>query len=547
MRPALAALALSVGGGSFLLAQATPSTTAPTTRPAATQSQPSVRVNRVEGDRLITPTGFFERPGLQEPRLPRPATKAYLIRIDADISTSLRKILEYQIMRIARDAELVIFEVNSDGGDLQAMREIMMLIPARLGHAHTVAFVRSRALSAAALISLSCNQIVMEHGSQIGASTILPVMPPEQRGKYESAVRAQVRSLAVSHGQSPELWQGMVTNSMVIWLIRHRPTGRLEIVDAAAWDDKVAGVPRAMHVASGPAVEPPSAEWEFVRQIDDNVGVVTMTSDEALGLGAAWATVGSLDDVCRLYGVQGELRAMQETWSERLVRFLTRQEVAALIFFIGLVAAWIEWQIPGFGVAGVIAILCFALLFGGGYLVGMAQVWEIALVVVGLGLLVAEIFVTPGFGALGILGLVCVLVGLLAALVPNRPGELPLPAGPLDWRLFLDGLFWMMLALVAAVGSALVLARYLPRTPGVSKLALEPPAAGRVQPSDADDPLGRIRPGDVGMVEARCRPAGKVRFGQDLVDAASEGGVIESGQTVRVLCNEGNLVVVEKA
>jgi len=58
--------------------------------------------------------------------------------------------------------------------------------------------------------------------------------------------------------------------------------------------------------------------------------------------------------------------------------------------------------------------------------------------------------------------------------------------------------------------------------------------------------MRRINIGDMGVVESMCRPVGKARFGDDLLDAASEGGVIEAGSRVRVLRRDGNRLIVEK-
>ena len=65
-------------------------------------------------------------------------------------------------------------------------------------------------------------------------------------------------------------------------------------------------------------------------------------------------------------------------------------------------------------------------------------------------------------------------------------------------------------------------------------------------PVSADSPYTRIAIGAVGLAETMCRPAGKVRFGDDLLDVTSEGGIIERGQKVRVLRVEGNSVIVEE-
>jgi membrane-bound ClpP family serine protease len=47
-------------------------------------------------------------------------------------------------------------------------------------------------------------------------------------------------------------------------------------------------------------------------------------------------------------------------------------------------------------------------------------------------------------------------------------------------------------------------------------------------------------------VESVCRPVGKVRFGEHMLDASSEGEPIEPSARVRVLRNDGNRIIVER-
>ena len=77
-------------------------------------------------------------------------------------------------------------------------------------------------------------------------------------------------------------------------------------------------------------------------------------------------------------------------------------------------------------------------------------------------------------------------------------------------------------------------------------LVLFPATAATEAPVSIHSPMLQIAPGDEGVAESMCHPVGKVRFGNDLVDAASEGDPIEAGTKVRVLRNEGNRIVVER-
>ena len=55
---------------------------------------------------------------------------------------------------------------------------------------------------------------------------------------------------------------------------------------------------------------------------------------------------------------------------------------------------------------------------------------EVAVFVVGIILILVEIFVIPGFGIAGITGIACIIAGGFGMLIKNEPGELPWP----DWK-----------------------------------------------------------------------------------------------------------------
>ena len=210
---------------------------------------------------------------------------------------------------------------------------------------------------------------------------------------------------------------------------------------------------------------------------------------------------------------------------------------------VAVLAIYAELNSPGVGLPGLVAVIALTVLFGSGYIVGLAAWWEIALFVVGLILLGIEIFVTPGFGVLGIAGIVLSVVALLAMVVPNAPSELPIPDTVLAWSLFKTGAASILVSMFGAFAGAILLAKYLPKVPGVNRLILTPSG---VQPMSATEhsPLADVGIGDTGTVHSVCRPVGQVRFGEVLADAMAEGEMIPVGAKVRVVKKEGNRVVV---
>jgi len=246
------------------------------------------------------------------------------------------------------------------------------------------------------------------------------------------------------------------------------------------------------------------------------------------------------------FNISGELTVLEDNWSEKLAAFIASPAVTTILTFLMLILAFSEMKMPGFGICGGLALVCLLLLFFGHYLVGLANWWEIIIFVLGIVLILAEIFVIPGFGIAGILGFAALLVGGLAMLVPNLPDEMPIPDSQWAWEVFQQGLLSISLAFIASVVGMIVIAHYLPRLPWAGRLTLKPAssAAGPPQPQSSESM--KIRPGQVGITESTLRPVGQVRFGEALVDASSETGMIASGINVRVLKNDGNRIIVEE-
>ncbi len=512
------------------------------TRPASAPAPPP--------DARVTPQGWFPAPDVDHPELPQTVQQAFVIPIHGPITATTAAAVERKVIRCrGAGAELVIFDMDTPGGQSGAMLDIVRLILDGLRDTYTVAYVNPEAFSAGAIISLACEEIVVSPTAVIGDA--MPIMvgpggqlqpiPPEERGKIESAMRAEVRTLAKNNGYSVPLCEGMIDMSMELWLVRRIETRELRIVEADEWRQRVANPPE-------PTDKPrEDAEWELLRVVDDAEEIVTATADEAVFLGLASGSSESLDALQEQFNVAGAAEVLADTWSERLVAFLTSPAVASVLLFVGLLMMYTEINSPGFGVPGALAVLCFAVLFGSQFLTGLAQWWEIGLFALGVVLLALEVFVIPGFGVAGIAGLLCMGVGLLAMFVSNAPDELPIPTTDLDWGLLADGVIAVALGFMAAVVGAVVIAQYLPKVPVANKFFLAPAEGAGDAPAAESSPVGRIAAGDVGVVEGMCRPVGTVRFGEDLLSAVAEGQYIEPGRKVRVLERRGNRVVVEPA
>ena len=525
------------------LAEAAPATaSAPATAPATAPAGA-----RVTGDGWFAPI-----PAETKPKLPTrtPQAEAFIIPIHDEISmTTYDSVLRKVLLHCkGKGAKLVVFDMDTPGGLGKAMIDIARVITRELKDVYTVAYVNPEAISAGAVISLACDEIVLTPGGLIGDAMpifispqggIMPI-PKEERGKIESYSLAQVRSFAKQNGYSQDLCEAMITLSIEIWLIRNRRTRELRYLNL----EKHPRYAKASDANEKAKAKPPLDEpWEYVRRIVGPLKILTMTATEAVDLGFTKQVLPSMDALAEHYGVVGQPTLLADTWSETLVAFLTSATVTGILLFVGILGIYVELNTPGLGLPGAVAVIAFTILFGSRYLTSLAQWWEIALFLVGLALIATELFVTPGFGVLGISGLICCIVALMAIIIPNAPDQLPVPRTDLDWDLFKTGLTAIALAFVSAVAAAVVLGRYLPKIPLAGKMILSPETPP-TSPATESAAIRSIKVGQTGTVRRICRPVGQVRVGGKLVDAVADGAYIPAGTKVKVIRNEGNRVVV---
>ncbi len=525
-----------------------------------------------EGARIVE-EGWFPPPQFKQP--PESPGTVYVIPIRGDIDGILDRIVRMKATTALRNnAQTVIFDIDTFGGALDLTERIMSLINRELADVYTVAYINSKAGSAGAMMAVVCDRLIMSPDAKMGAAR--PVMvgpggfvdiPAGERAKIESFFTAMVRGQAEEAGHNVTLVDAMISVDIEAWLIRNQQTGELRIVNAREWEHRLPGAPpirqlsdelRQLTMAmqdlrdadrsneverSGGAAA--SGEWEFVRVIIAGDKLLSMTSSEAQYYGFTDAPAASIEALVKRLGGSNHVY-LEDTWSQTLAMFLTHAGIQSLLFMAMIFFGYLELQEPGLGLFGGLALLCLALMLGGRYIVGLAEWWEMALIVIGLLLIGLEIFVIPGFGVAGISGLVLVVAGLLFTAVPAAPGELPLPTTEAARHYLREGLLVLLIGMVGAVVLGVLFMRHVKRLPFGSKIVLADVPTFDEPPAPDDSPIHSVQVGDIGLVESTLRPVGKVRINNALCDAAAESAFIESGARVRVLQRDGNRLIVEK-
>lgn len=466
---------------------------------------------------------------------------------------------------LADGASVIILELDTPGGQVSSALDICNYLK-NLTRAKKVAWVNSQAYSAGSMIAVACDEIVMSRASTLGDSGVIlgtpmgaePV-PEDLKAKAESPVLEQFRDSARLHGYDRLLCESMVRSDLEVWWIENVETGEREFVDGPTKRKRLAEDDGGRGLLERLGQEKQSA-WKLVETYRDPISdtdvdveqpvvsdteLLTLSQSRAVAFGFCKAIVSSEGELSQRYGLAGLPTRLDFTWSEVFVRWLTSMPVRAFLLILVFLAAYVEFNTPGVGVPGLVALVCLAIFLGAPYLTGLANVWEIVLVLLGVVLLAVEVFVIPGFGIAGISGILLILVGLLATFMPEEPGR-EFPIYWPQWDVGVEGLKKGLVTLACAITMSLVgmvlLSRYLPQMPYVRRIVADNPTPSTVMPEDPYRGLARV--GDLGVCESALRPAGKARFGSMLVDVVSEGEFLETGAHVEVVERYGNRVVV---
>jgi membrane-bound serine protease (ClpP class) len=276
-------------------------------------------------------------------------------------------------------------------------------------------------------------------------------------------------------------------------------------------------------------------ERVIVEGLVDSTQLVTLTSEEALRYGMADTVVASMKEALAAFGIKdAELINVESNWAEDVVKFLNNPIISSLLIMIGLVGLFAEVKTPGWGVPGSAALIALALFFGSNYILDLASIGEILLFVIGVVLLALEVFVIPGFGVAGILGILMMVASIFMALI----GSLPF----WDVSELSAALLQLSGALVFSFILMLVLARYLPKSTFFNRLILA--EAETSEQGFVSYPSEKELIGLVGTALTTLRPAGTAEINGKRVDVVADWEYIERGSKIKVLRVEGVKVVV---
>ena len=480
--------------------------------PAEPAAEPGRRAGR------LRVTGVFRKP--------------FLIPFEGEIDDTLAESVRRRVTQAKEaGADLIIFEMDSPGGLVSASMDIGDLVFQT--KVPTVMLILEEAYSGAALVALARDEIVRRANGVLGDCQPISITPSgyEVIGeKIQSPLRAVFRKYAEKSGYPIALAESMVTQPMEVRRVTFADGTLLYLAP-----EQVEGL-----------------EQEHGKAVREEVVVeaeklLTMHGKEARDLGFTGDLVESRREAYERLGItEDQVTVLEETWAEGVSRWL--MGVKFLLFFVGLVAAWMEIKAPGFGLPGASAIIAFTLFFTASSISGISSGVEIVLFILGLALLAIEVLVIPGFGVPGILGILLMVSSLYLASVKyglpssDRPWEVD---GFVSWLASFGG------TMLAVLIGMFAVAKFLPHTAIGRRLILShggpEGALGLTGSGSLEGATHRDLAGRRGRALSILRPSGRIEVDGEPYNAVTEGDWIEAGEDIVVAEVSGNRILVRKA
>jgi membrane-bound serine protease (ClpP class) len=468
---------------------------------------------------------------------PRPANfkRAALIEFKGEIDRKLKIYFDNRFEAARRSgADLLIIEIDSPGG----LRDESLAMARKLRDckwAYTIALVSNEAISGGALVSLGCDEIMIDPNARYGdigeiefnqITGVLRMIEP----KIESYLSRDARDLAESKGRSPDLAEALIDRDVLVY-VKTDP------------DDPEAKL--QFTTARSDALIKPDAPWKLVPETGPE-RFLTLSGQRAIALGLAQGDAHTRALAEQEFGFEMEkMIVYKPTLTDSVVYLLNNPFITGLLVLAGLIALYFELSAPGISVGGLLAGLCAVLFFWSRFLGGTSGWLEVILFVGGIIFLFMEVFVLPGFGVSGITGLALLFTSVILA-----GQDFVIPQTTEQWDQSLTTVLVLLSSSGGFIFAAFFISKRLGSLPIFNRMILSP------RPLDADardlskdgKPIQPSHPvvsvGDWGKAESLLRPAGRAKFAGHSVDVISDGAYVESGTQVRVIRIKGNIITV---
>lgn len=442
---------------------------------------------------LLLFLGFFPSKNFAQEKETIATNNILVVPVSGMVDNGLVKLVERGILEAeTMSYKMIIFDMDTYGGLLDAGDKIRSAILDT--EMPTIAFVNKNAASAGALIAIACDEIVMAPGSSMGAATVVQGQSGEKASeKMQSYMRGIMRATAEAKGRDPRYAEAMVDESIGI------------------------------------------------EGVIDEGKLLTFSNTEASEFGYADTLLATVFDIKEWKANdETELIYLDEKWEESTLRFLANPVISSILMLMMLGGLYFELQSPGVGFPGAISALGAMLFFAPLYISGLAQSWEIVLFFIGVILLVLEIFVIPGFGIAGFLGISMVIFSLGAALIGNIGFSFP------DATVISGAVWTMVITLVLGIVLIYSLSQYMPQSTSINRMILNE-VTGHGSGFNVDEAAASMNlVGQEVIALTSLRPSGTVKLGDRRIDVVTDGDFVDKGTSVKIVSAVGSRVVVSR-
>lgn len=437
----------------------------------------------------------------------------------------------------------------------------------------------------------------------------LRALPPTERAKILSPLLAEVVGSARRNGYDEKLVQGMVTLGVELWLVENAETGQRIFIDRAEYAALFDGPPPTSRprligppsehqqpITPAPASKTPAApqpgaptppttdlqpaspqitpetsaeasmalttpssrpiftgadkgKWRVIEYVADGTSLFTFSDRDMIDLRFAVAHAGTADELKQYIGATSVI-TLEPAWYESIARALRNQWLRGALVMLVIIGLAVEFLHPGLMLPATVAGLSLLGLLLPEILMGLAGWWEVALILGGVVLLAVELFVLPGLGIAGGIGLVSLLAGLVMAFIPSTPTfpGMERSNSSVGW-----GVGFVLMGIVTASVIGYYMSKNMRTLPVFGRLILSDKPREEDADEEAPAPAAAtagLQPltasvGQVGVALTTLRPSGKADIEGRVVDVVVEGQMVQPGQQVRVITVEQMRIVVE--
>lgn len=403
----------------------------------------------------------------------------YVIPIENNVERGLEAFIRRSTEQaVEANADHIIFEINTPGGRVDAALEIGAILQNL--EIETTSFITVKALSAGSYIALNTDNIYLTPHASMGASGVITGDGNAADKKAQSAWIAAMKGAATSKDRDPLYAEAMADPD----------------IDLPEYGAK---------------------KGEFL----------TLDASSAVEVEYAAGIVQHRTELLHELGLSNaEIEEMELSFAENIARFLTDPIVVPILLSLASIGLVVELYSPGFGIPGSIGLTSLILYFYGHFVAGLAGYEAIILLVVGIVLLVIEIF-APG-GILGFIGIGAIVGSLF--LSTDDVGHMSLS---------------IAIALVLTIVVAVILFKTIGLEKGIFRHIILKEATttegGYVSNVNRLELIGME-----GVAVTPLRPAGTIVINDERLDVVTEGAFINVNTPVKVIKIEGSRIVVRE-